>query len=454
MPVTSPTTAPPATHLISRPPPALAAGLLLVILVVAFESSAVGTVMPRIAADLGGLQLYGWASSAFMLASLLGAMLTGLLTDRRGVAWGAAFSLALFGLGLLVLGLAASMPVVIAGRLIEGVGVGGLNALPFVVISAAYRDEAKARMLAAVSSMWLVPGLVGPLLASVLTAQFSWRAVPWSLVGLLVLAAPLCLHPLRSLPPLATGGSQKRILWPTLGLMVAFTALIEGLRRPDALGIPVALAGLVGLLLSARPLFPRGLWSLRPGLPASLALRGFAAFALMGQSSFVTLSLREVHHLPLAVVGLSISVGGLSWTLGAWLQAHLEKTFGPASRPARIRYGLLGITGGLLLTGLGMTGVLPYPVIFLGGLIAGIGMGTAYNSNSLHAMSLVPPAQAGQLSSQLANIEVLMVALSAGISGALVTRIHPLEQALTCVVIMNLLASLIPWVAARRLIQH
>ncbi|MFC6591430.1 hypothetical protein ACFP81_05000 [Deinococcus lacus] len=66
------------------PSPSLATGLLLVILVVAFESSAAGTVMPRIAAELQGLGLYGWTSSAFMLANLFGAVLSGLLTDRRG----------------------------------------------------------------------------------------------------------------------------------------------------------------------------------------------------------------------------------------------------------------------------------------------------------------------------------------------------------------------------------
>ncbi|UTA51440.1 hypothetical protein MSS93_04005 [Deinococcus radiodurans] len=58
--------------------------MLIVILVVAFESAAVGTMMPRVATELRGLGLYGWASSAFMLANLLGAIVAGLLTDRRG----------------------------------------------------------------------------------------------------------------------------------------------------------------------------------------------------------------------------------------------------------------------------------------------------------------------------------------------------------------------------------
>lgn len=150
------------------PPRTLGAGLLLTVLVVAFEAMAVGTVLPRVADELQGLALYGWASSAFLLSSLFGAVLGGVLGDRRGLAWGAGFSLAVFAAGLLVGGLAPTMTVFVLGRLIQGLGAGGLGALPFAVITARYPETQRARMLAAVSSAWLIPALVGPLIASVI----------------------------------------------------------------------------------------------------------------------------------------------------------------------------------------------------------------------------------------------------------------------------------------------
>ena len=431
------------------PAPSLSLGLLLVILVVAFESSAAGTVMPRIAADLHGLELYGWTSSAFMLANLFGAVLSGLLTDRRGAAWGAGLSLGLFGTGLVLAALAPTMPLLVAARFAEGLGVGGLVALPFVVIPVAYSGQAQARMLAAVSSMWLVPGLVGPPLASWLAGEWSWRAVFWALAGLLVVAAPLCLLPLRGLPHTPVK-SSKRLLWPAAGLMLAAAALIEGLRRADAIGFGVAGLGLLGMAWAMRFLFPAGLWTLRPGLPSAMLLRGFIAFSQMGLTSFVILALRRLHDLSLRDAGWMLSIGGLAWTLGAWAQAQWEKKYGVDTRLTRIRVGSVLLTLGLLVTALGILGPLPVWAAYPGWLVSGVGMGVAYNSNSLWAMSHVPAGERGQLSSQWANIEVLMIALAAGLGGALVARL-PLETALTLTFGMGVLGSLVPWVAAGRL---
>ncbi|UTA51439.1 MFS transporter [Deinococcus radiodurans] len=201
------------------------------------------------------------------------------------------------------------MPLIVAARVVEGLGVGGLAALPFVVIPAAYAGQAQARMLAAVSSMWLVPGLIGPPLASAVAEAWSWRVVFGGLAGLLVLAAPLCLLPLRTLPRSSAPKSSKRILWPALALLLAAAALIEGLRRPDALGAALTVAGLVGVVIAMRPLFPAGLWTLRPGLPSALAVRGFIAFAQMGLGPFMTLALRRLHDLSLRDAGWIISIG-------------------------------------------------------------------------------------------------------------------------------------------------
>ncbi|MFC6591429.1 MFS transporter [Deinococcus lacus] len=225
--------------------------------------------------------------------------------------------------------LAPNMLLLVAARFVEGLGVGGLVALPFVVIPAAYTGQAQARMLAAVSSMWLLPGLLGPPLASSLAEASSWRTVFWALAGLLVVAAPLCLLPLRGLPHTPVK-SSKRLLWPAAGLMLAAAALIEGLRRADLPGFGLAGLGLVGMALTMRPLFPAGLWSLRPGLPSAMLLRGFIAFSQMGLNSFVILALRRLHDLSLRDAGWMLSIGGLAWTLGSWGQAQLEKNTAPS----------------------------------------------------------------------------------------------------------------------------
>ncbi|WP_442877232.1 MFS transporter [Deinococcus sp. YIM 134068] len=431
-------------------PRLLSAGLLLVVLAVAFESMAVGTVLPRVAEELRGLPLYGWASGAFLLASLFGAVASGVLTDRRGMASSATLSLAVFALGLAVAGLAASMPVFVFGRLVQGLGAGGLGALPFVVIAARYPEEGRAPMLAAVSGAWLLPALVGPLVASLIADTWSWRAVFWGLIPVLALVAPLCVLPLRGGTGRGSASGDRALLWPALGLTLAAGAGLEGLRRDDALALPLTLLGVVGVVLASRPLFPRGMWHLAPGLPAALVVRGFAAFALLGTSSFLPLALRELRGLSLTEAGWLLSVGGVSWTLGASVQARLDRRLGPGSRPARIRVGMAVLTAGLLVTALAVLGHLPLPWAYAGQALAALGMGVGYNSNSLLALATVRPEDSGRLSGQLANAEVLMTAAAAGVGGALLARVEPLGTAFALAFLVTLLGSLVTWLAAAR----
>ena len=84
----------------------LTVGLVLTITLVAFEALAVSTVMPIVARELNGIELYGWVFTAFMLGSLIGIVLVGGLIDRRGLGGPFAAGIALFGIGLIVGGLA------------------------------------------------------------------------------------------------------------------------------------------------------------------------------------------------------------------------------------------------------------------------------------------------------------------------------------------------------------
>src|SRR5262245_19728736 len=94
----------------------LTVGLLLTIAAAAFEALAVATTMPATARDLGGLALYGWAFSAFMLTNLVGITVAGAEADRQGPARPFLVGVGLFAFGLLIGGLAPRMEVVILGR--------------------------------------------------------------------------------------------------------------------------------------------------------------------------------------------------------------------------------------------------------------------------------------------------------------------------------------------------
>src|SRR5918996_5359677 len=143
----------------------LTAGLVFMVTITAFEGLAVPTVLPATLHEFGGLPLYGWAFSGFFLASLVGITVAGLEADRRGAIAPLVAGALLFALGLLVAGLAAGMEWVVAGRVIQGLGAGAIFSIVYVIIGRGYESAAQPRMIAIISSAWVIPGLLGPAVA-------------------------------------------------------------------------------------------------------------------------------------------------------------------------------------------------------------------------------------------------------------------------------------------------
>src|SRR5207237_8404553 len=123
---------------------------------------AVGAVMPVAALDLGGLDGYGWAFSAFMLASLVGAISAGQSADRRGSGAPARLGFAAFTAGLIVAGMAPAWSILLLGRALQGFGAGSLIAVAYVAIARGYPEGLRPRLLALLSSAWIMPALIGP----------------------------------------------------------------------------------------------------------------------------------------------------------------------------------------------------------------------------------------------------------------------------------------------------
>ena len=138
---------------------ALTTGLVLTITFIASEALAVVTVMPVVARDLGGLRLYGWVFSGFMLGSVIGIVVAGREADRRGPAIPFIGGVVLFGSGLAIAGLAPAMGVLVAGRVLQGVGAGAIPSVAYASIGRCFAGQVRARMMAVLSTAWVVPGL-------------------------------------------------------------------------------------------------------------------------------------------------------------------------------------------------------------------------------------------------------------------------------------------------------
>ena len=395
----------------------LAVGLVLTVTLVAFESLAISTAMPLVARDLGGLHLYGWVFSGFFLGSLLGIVLAGQAADRHGTMAPYLVGLALFAIGLLIGGLAPTMALLVAGRVVQGAGAGAIPAIAYTSVGRVIPTELRPRMFAVLASAWVIPSLLGPAAASALAAAVGWRAVFLALLPLVGVAAMMTAPALDRRAPAARAGAAADRRPAAAALVAGVTlvlAAVGGLPGSAsaallAVGAPLAFTAFLRLV-------PPGTVRLAPGLPAAVMARGMLTFAFFGVDAYVSLAFVEVRGQPAWVGGAALTAAALWWTTGAWIQQRLVSSLGPrrlvVAGFACVAAGVAGMFGAL--------GPLPlWPAVGIWS-IAGLGMGLAYASISVTVLASAPAGQEGAASASLQLTDVLGVALGTGVGGAFV----------------------------------
>ncbi|MGX5730820.1 MFS transporter [Pseudoxanthomonas beigongshangi] len=420
-------TAAPIEGLLSPRRRAMTLGMVALVSLGAFEALAVATAMPTVARALDGLSLYALAFAGTLAASVVGMVHAGRASDRHGPArvvwWGVSWFVA----GLIVAGLAPSMPVLLLGRIVQGFGGGAMSVALYVVVARAYPEALRPRVFAAFSAAWVVPSLIGPSLSGVIVEHVGWRWV-FLAVPLLAIPAAWALRPgLKALPPAIAGttGGRSRLPWAVLAAAAACVLHLAG-QQHDARGALLLAVALITLVAATRKLLPAGSLSLRRGLPSVIALRGVASATFFGAEVFIPLMLARQFALSPLWAGVALSVGALGWSMGSWYQGNTRR---PWSRATLLRIGLTMMALGIA--------PLPLAVFLPGGLglalagwaITGIGMGLTYPSLSVLTLSLSPPQAQGRNSSALQLMDALAIATMLALAGSLVAAL--LERAPT-----------------------
>ena len=398
----------------------LTIGLVLTVVGAAFEALAVATILPITVRELGGLSLYGWAFSAFMLTNLIGITIAGGEADRLGPVRPFVIGVGLFVIGLSVSGLAPTMPVLIAGRSVQGLGAGFISSISYLAIARGYPDELKPQMLAVISSAWVVPGLVGPVLASGVAAIAGWRWVFLGLAPIITIAGALAFPALRDLGGGTSGAHNWRRSLAALGLAGGAGLLVSALAAHGlARNLGLLVVGLILGLPALRRLAPAGTLRAAAGVPAAIVTCGLLNMAFFGVDAFVPLGLTAVRGQTPAVAGLALTAATLTWTTGAWLQARLASRRG---RRQLTRVGLLVVAAGIAAAAALLLPAVPPLLAPLAWGLAGLGMGLGYSTLSLVVLEGAESGQEGTATSALQMMNVLGSALGTGIGGALIAH--------------------------------
>jgi len=430
---------------------------------VAFEAMAIAAIMPDVKDDLGGLGLYGWVFSGFFLGSLLGIVVAGQLADTRGLVLPYAVGLGLFTAGLLVGGAAASMPMLIVGRVLQGFGAGAIPAIAYASIGRGIPGPLRPKMFAVLSTAWVVPGLVGPSAALLVEHALSWRAVFLVLVPLVLLAGVMTVPALTAMGPpegadlddaehrarrAAQNLRLRQVVLLVIGVGMSFAAAsgVPGITAAVLLlfGVPMAINALVHLL-------PTGTLTLEPGVPATVAVRGILTFGFFAADAYVPLAVVDGRGGSSWIAGAALTVSALTWSGASWVQARFIETLGPRALD-RIGFGALA-TGIAVMLGVALG--LPVGFAVLAWAIAGFGIGIAYAPQAVTVLASAKPGEEGKASAAIQLSDAVGIALGTGVAGGIISlgdgRHWAVDHSVTWVFALALVGALGGLLAAGRM---
>jgi EmrB/QacA subfamily drug resistance transporter len=405
-------------------------GVMLSIFLAAMESTVVATAMPTVVAALGGLQIYSWVFSGFLLTSTVTMPLWGRLSDLFGRRAVYMVGMSVFLVGSALSGLAQDMIQLIAFRMVQGVGAGSLITVGMTIVGDLYGLEERARKQGYLSGVWGVASLLGPLLGGVLTDQVSWRWVFYINVpvgGLAMAMIGTGLGGRRS--------SARRPVIDYLGLGLfacAVTALLLGLMeagRPGSwtrpgvlLGVSVV-SGIVFVAVERRapePIVPLGLLGNRMVL-AAIATGFLSGMAMFGAISFVPLFMQAVLRTSAMAAGFVLTPFVLGWVIMSIASARLV---------LRTGYRLPVVSGMICLTVAFLFFAawgeeLTTTAAMVHVLVAGVGMGLVFVPTLIAVQSAVPREELGLATSVTQFFRTIGGAVGLSVMGAVMAqRLH------------------------------
>ena len=415
----------------------LTVALLALVTIIAFEAMAISTAMPAVARELDAVRSYGLAFSVMLTSELLGIVLAGVWSDRRGPLPSLFAGQLLMVAGSAMAGLAPTFTVLLAGRLLAGLGGGLIVVALYVVIGRAYPDALRPKVFSWISAAWVLPSLVGPPVAGWVTSTWSWR---W--VFLLVIAPiAVTLGVVSTQRDRITGGpaansarpdhavpadrsGHRRLALLGLGVAVSAGAMQWGstqLSANQAVPVLLTMLGLAGIAATAPRLVPAGTLRMSRGLPSVMMSRFLLTAAFNGALTFIPLMLVSERHLSLTTAGIMLTVGALGWSFGSFVQGH--HALGDRRSELVVAGGASLTVGILLLAAIAAFGW-PSNLVGLATTLCGLGMGLAMSSTSVLSLALSAVRDHGRTSSSLQVADVLGSVLGISAAGAVFAAMH------------------------------
>jgi EmrB/QacA subfamily drug resistance transporter len=400
--------------------PLVLAAVVGAILISAIEGTIVATVMPQIVGQLGDFDLFSWVFTAYLLTQAVSIPVYGRLADLYGRKRMLLISIGLFLAGSVLCGFAWSMVSLIAFRVVQGIGAGGLVPIAQTVVGDLYTPVERARLQGYLSSIWALGSIIGPLVGAFLVAHTIWPMVFWVNVPIGAVAAGmliLWLH--EDLKP-----REHSIDYVGTGLMVAGSGLLmfavvqaPHLPRQTFAALLAASVGILALFFqherrAPEPMLPIAL--LRNRVLAAGSIGCFALGAIiMGSSAFLSLYVQGVMGRSAIAAGIVLMTPSVTWPIGSssggWLMLRTSYRATTAMGAVPLLVGSLMLVLLDPASGPWLAGV--------GAALVGIGMGLTNNTFTVAIQGSVGWAQRGVATSTMSFMRQVGQAIGAAVFG-------------------------------------
>ncbi len=334
---------------------------------------------PSVVAEIGGLALLPWATTLYVVCSIVSSAAGGLVRARIGAPRALTISILGFAVGTAGIGLAPTMEWLLVARTIQGLGSGLLMANSHGLIRDLYPPSSWARMFAAVSGVWGIAALSGPLIGGVFAELDNWR---WGFFAMLPVCVVFQVLVTRTVGTSAHAETSGLAPVGRLALIGAAVLLIgaTGKGASPAVETVFAAAAIAVLTIaiawerrSSQPLFPRDMFRPSTALGGGFLFFFFISAGTVATGIYGPYFLQLLHDVPPLVAGYTVTVQSLMWTLAAITLSGLTA--------GRVRAAI--ILGPLLTLG-GCIGVVlflpagPFWPAIASIAVLGFGIGTAW----------------------------------------------------------------------------
>lgn len=376
------------------------------------------TVLPTAVDDIGGIEFMSWTTTIYVTASIVFSAAGGWMKARLGGRGGLLAGASLFMAGTAICAAAPAMPVLLLGRLGQGVGSGLLAAMSYTFVRSVFPQGLWPKIFALMAAVWGVAALAGPALGGVLTGMVGWRP---AILSMMLPALLLMTLVLAALPRDGERGGREP--FPLLRLVVLASGILAvaaagnfpgaGLQAMSAFaGVAVLALVVLADRRAERPILPSNALSFTSEVGLGLAMKWLLIISTMPVSVYGALALQRLHGATPLVAGYVVALEALGWTASAFVVARL---------PARWSAGAIVMGSLLVVCGvLAGSRTLAYGPLWAGAsavALMGIGFGTCWAFLSGRVLAAARSGEEDRVASAIPTAEALGIALGAAMAG-------------------------------------